>query len=396
MAVATRGASCLHILFLLAVCASVCLASVRADVASAKALDVSATARAAGPGSLSKADMSSMDAEVTQKLDAMHKLLEGIHNGVGKSSRLRASAMREKFDKLTSIINGLRTQKDLLYSQNLKLKKEMGATVTKLELVERQLKAEALRANDNDYRLWLATKAGEITSFLNKNGLQTYTDKRFNPMMAGIVTYSIALIPLAMATIYLLKSAKSFSLLTVLMACNLFEIGYVCVSIASMVLLLTADPWHALWRISESVFVFLNVVLASIFWPSLLIIVTDLVRTPSAAVRRNLLPEFILRGIVAIDYGRKVWVATIEMNGEQPHTPPASYALYLVGTLVCRRLTSNALWHMQKESHPHTILPTRNDDAHQLDHAVTHALSPALETTSRNALDALVPASHTD
>jgi hypothetical protein len=51
---------------------------------------------------------------------------------------------------------------------------------------------------------------------------------------------------------------------------------------------------------------------------------------------------------------------------------------------------------MQKESHPHTILPTRNDDAHQLDHAVTHALSPALETTSRNALDALVPASHTD
>jgi hypothetical protein len=127
--------------------------------------------------------------------------------------------------------------------------------------------------------------------------------------MAGIVTYAIAFIPLAMATAFLLKSAKTLTLLHVLMACNLFEIGYVSVSIISMLVLLTADPWHALWHISESVFVFLNVFLAILFWPSLMVAIVELLRTANSGVRRNLLPEIILRGFVAVQYGSNVWVS---------------------------------------------------------------------------------------
>jgi hypothetical protein len=112
-----------------------------------------------------KGEVENIDSEVADKLHAMHKLLNGVHSEVGKTDRLRAAAVREKFDILTTIINSLTQQKDQLFTQNLELKKEMKATVAKLNIVKTQLKAAAERADDNDYRLWLGLKAKEITTF---------------------------------------------------------------------------------------------------------------------------------------------------------------------------------------------------------------------------------------
>jgi hypothetical protein len=190
-----------------------------------------------------RAEIASMDRDLAKKLSKMKELISGIHQGVDKSSKLRATSMKHKFNKLSAVIATLAGQKDALFQENVKLRREMRATVERLVRVESELKREARRADDNDLKRWFDVKAGEIAEFLHSSGLQNYEDPQFSPLVAGLVTYGLVLLPLLMASGYVTRHIKSLSLLHALMAINLFEVGYTGTTIVSMPLLGTLDPW---------------------------------------------------------------------------------------------------------------------------------------------------------
>lgn len=122
-----------------------------------------------------KAEMLEMERDLAHKLNKMKELISGIHSGVDQSSKMRANAMKHKFNRLSNVIATLAGQKESLYKENVKLRKEMKSTVQKLLHVTAQLKQEAKRANDNDVKRWFDMKAGEITKFLHSNGKKKCT-----------------------------------------------------------------------------------------------------------------------------------------------------------------------------------------------------------------------------
>lgn len=293
---------------------------------------------------LNKAEISATEEELATKLRKMKELIYGIHSGVDKSSRLRATSMKHKFNKLSSVIAALAEQKDSLFRENVKLRREMKSTVERLQRVETQLKLEAKRADDNDVKRWFEAKSVEIADFLHSNGLQNYADPKFSPVVAGLVTYSLVLLPLMAASGYVTRHIKALSLLHALKAINIFEVGYVGISLLSMPLLLTMDPFHALRHISDINFIFLQIVLACLFWASTCILVAESIRSRAPGVRRNLIIELILRLGLALDYGRRVWAPVVERADEAVIVKPEHYVGYAVATLLAHRLTSNAGW----------------------------------------------------
>lgn len=291
-----------------------------------------------------RAEISATDAELTRKLKKMKELIYGIHSGVDKSSRLRATSMKQKFNKLSTVIATLADQKDSLYRENVKMRKEMKSTVERLQRVEMQLKVEAKRADDNDVKRWFEAKSGEIADYLHSNGLQNYADPKFSPIVAGLVIYGLVLFPLMAASGYVLRHVKSLSLVHALKAISIFEVGYVTISLLSMPLLVTLDPFHAMRHISEINFVFLQIVLAGLFWTSACILSAETMRTRAPGVRRNLILQLSVRLGLAYDYGQRVWTPVIERSDDALFVSPAGYAGYALAVIVTYRLTANAVW----------------------------------------------------
>jgi hypothetical protein len=288
-------------------------------------------------------EISATDAELAAKLHKMKELISGIHSGVDKSSRLRATSMGHKFNKLSTIIAALAKEKDGLFRENVQLRREMKATVQRLQRVETQLQAEAKRADDNDVRRWFEAKSGEITEFLHSNGLQHYEDPKFSPVMAGLVTYGLVLVPLMLASGYITRNIKFLSLLHVLTAVNIFETGYVAATILSMPLLLTLDPFHALRHISDMNFIFLQLVLAALFWAAAAILVITTLRTHTQpASRRALAAQLLLRAALACDYGLRVWAPVVDRSDAAVLVPPAAYAAYAAAVVGALLLTGRA------------------------------------------------------
>lgn len=284
------------------------------------------------------------DADLTKKLKKMKELIYGIHSGVDKSSRLRATSMKQKFNKLSAVIAALAEQKDALYRENVKMRKEMKSTVERLQRVEMQLKIEAKRADDNDVKRWFEAKSSEISEYLHSNGLQHYADPKFSPIVAGLVIYGLVLFPLMTASGYVMRHVKSLSLVHALKAISIFEVGYVAISLLSMPLLMTLDPFHAMRHISEINFVFLQIVLACFFWTSACILSAETMRTQAPGVRKNLILQLIVRIGLAYDYGQRVWAPVIERSDDALFVSPARYAGYTFAVLVTYRLTSSAVW----------------------------------------------------
>lgn len=284
------------------------------------------------------------DVDLTKKLKKMKELIYGIHSGVDKSSRLRATSMKQKFNKLSAVIAALAEQKDALYRENVKMRKEMKSTVERLQRVEMQLKIEAKRADDNDVKRWFEAKSSEISEYLHSNGLQNYADPKFSPIVAGLVIYGLVLFPLMAASGYIMRHIKSLSLVHALKAISIFEVGYVAISLLSMLLLVTLDPFHAMRHISEINFVFLQILLACFFWTSACILSIETMRTRAPGVRTKLIFQLIVRLGLAYDYGQRVWAPVVERSDDALFVSPARYAGYTLAVFLTYRLTSSAVW----------------------------------------------------
>jgi hypothetical protein len=79
------------------------------------------------------------------------------------------------------------------------------------------------------------------------------------------------------------------------------------------------------------------------------------------------------------------------MNGEEPHTAGRYYVAYLLATIICQRLTSNALTHVAKEACSLAILPISAPSAEP-----PQANSSSQEKTSNSLMQTLLPGSHAD
>jgi hypothetical protein len=291
---------------------------------------------------LDRADIASTEKELTTKLKAMQGLINGIHNGVDRASKLRADAVKSKFQKLTSVIVSLDQQKSTLFFENGKLKKEMQSLVSKLQSVEQRLKIEAKKAADKSLKAWFNGRADEITSFLEGSGLQHYNDKNFSPLTAGIVTYGIVFTPLLLMCVHISQNIKRLSTLNILLSINLFEVGYMAATICSMLLLLTTDPWHGIQHISRLNFVFIQIVIGALFWCSAVLIGVDLLRDRNRSKFFLLGFELAVRLGIASDYVSRVWLPVVERHDDPLSVPAHSYVVYFATSMLCAALTSRA------------------------------------------------------
>lgn len=314
----------------------------------------------------SKDELIHTDQDLVKKLTQMEKAfqslqnqLKGIHGLHDKTSKLRTIAIDEKFSKLETVISTQKQQKDQLYAQNKQLKKENKEMASKLRELEKQLEFLAKKASNPDVAAWMRGKALELADLFKGSSLGFYSKETVGPIAAGIVSYGVILLPCSLIAVYLLKNIKSMNLFRVLTALNLFDVGFTLGTILSIAVV-WGDPIQAMHSISEANFIFLQLVLAVGFWLSIFVMLVQIYRVDRTSVRRVLSLEFVLRFLVAFDYGRRVWVPAVERAGSTIQLPGLLYFAYLAAAIVVINLTSKAQ-RIVEGLEDEECLPTVND-----------------------------------
>lgn len=297
----------------------------------------------------SQHEMKQTDETVTKRLaqmqkviDALQDALKGVNDGYDRHTKSRAEAMKAKFDKLSVVIAKLGREKKELIGQNHALKKENTALIDKIEQFEVKLKEAAKVAENSGSQAWLRNTAADLKAFLENSGLTNYASPHFSPIVAGVVSYGVMILPLVMITLYLVHNAKHLSVLRVLMGLNLFDLGFATATIVSIALLL-GDPFEGMRHISDINFVFIQLVLAAVFWLSVTFMGAAIYHNKSSSVRRYLAAELVLRSVVAADYAHRVWIPVIERVDQPIGMPGYSYFLFFCAAIAGVRLTSGAM-----------------------------------------------------
>lgn len=287
--------------------------------------------------------------EVHDKLSQLHSVIDGLKTKVklmGEGTRTdgareRTGRIQQKFEKLTHVITKLSTQNMKLYGENKALRMSNEALATKISTLEFHLKRKAEKEANIGVEAWMRQTAMDLKSFLEENGMEHFTSPRFSPIVAGVVSNGVVLLPLAMASVFLLHFVKQLTVLRLVMALNLFDVGLAIATIFSTLLLL-GDPLEGLRHISEVNFVFIQIVLATIFWLTMIFLCVAIVQNWRNRAWKVCLVEMGLKVAIAIEYTRKVWVPVMDRDDVSIALPSLFYAFYSVAVLAGVGLTALA------------------------------------------------------
>lgn len=291
-------------------------------------------------------DLKKTDKDVTDKLEQLHSVIDslqetvkGIHSGYNKHAEENAIKMQKKFEKLSKVIGRLGTQKNELYAENKKLRQEKTTLINKIATLERVLGEQAELIENSGVEAWLRKTATDLKSFLEDSGLEHFASPRFSPLIAGLVAYGVITVPLAGTTLFLLRFVKQLTILKVVMALNLFDLGYVMTMLISGALLL-GDPIEGLRHISEVNFVFIQIVLAVVFWLTCIFITWGIIlHRTCPSVWKYLLLELTLRITIALDYAGKVWKPAMDREDVGIALSGVRYLIYLLSSLAAVKFT---------------------------------------------------------
>lgn len=280
------------------------------------------------------------DQDLLKRLTQMEKAFQslqnqftGLHGLHDKTSKQRAIAIEQKFKQLESSMAKQKRQKDQLYAQNKALKKENKELVHKLQELEQQLEIVAKKANNPDVARWMQEKAIELANWFSGSSLGYYRKDVVDPITAGVVIYGILLLPMSFVGIYLVKQYKQMTILKYLVALNLFDVGFTLAALISIALL-WGDPIQGIYTISETNFIFLQFVLAFTFWSSVAVMLYKAAVSKKGNMRVYLGLELVLRMLVGIDYGRRVWIPAVERLGKEIQVPGVLYVMYFLAAVV--------------------------------------------------------------
>lgn len=299
----------------------------------------------------STSEMKRTDKDVTDKLNQLHKVIDALHltvknmsEGHNKSAQESAKKMKTKFGKLSTVISKLTKHNNQLYGDNKRLRQEKNVLVDKISNLEIELQRRAEAIGHTGAEAWLKDTASELKTFLEESGLEHFASPRFSPLVAGIVSNGVVIIPLGMTSLFLLRYVKQLTVLRIVMALNLFDLGFAIAIIASSALLL-GDPFEGMRHISEVNFVFIQLILGGVFWLTFGFLVAAIFKNRNNKGWKYALGELGVRTFIAVDYGRRVWIPVMERDDLPIALPALFYILYLGASIVAVHLTSMASWH---------------------------------------------------
>lgn len=300
------------------------------------------------PRSVTKKDLISTDKEVTDKLnqlhtviDALQKTVKGLNEGYDQHAREDSEKMQQKFDKLTNVISKLGKENKRLYNENKQLKQGKTALVDKISTLETELQKRAEGAKNAGAEAWLRHTAQDLKEFLVESGLEHFASPQFSPLIAGIVSNGVVIMPLAITSLFMLRYVKHLTVLRVVMALNLFDLGFVVAMIASCALLL-GDSFEGLKHISEVNFMFIQLVVATVFWFTCAFLVAAIVQNRKCKAWKYALLELVLRVGVAADYATRVWSPVMNREDVTIALPAVIYFLYFCSSVASLKLTAAA------------------------------------------------------
>lgn len=310
---------------------------------------VAFTAAAQDPTkAVTKKDLQSTDKDVTDKLNQLHKVIDalqetvkGLNDGYDQHARQNAEKMQQKFAKLTSVITKLGKENNKLYNENKQLRQGKMSLVDKISGLEVELKKRAEESKNAGSQMWLRDTAAELKQFLEESGLENFASPQFSPLIAGIVSNGVIIAPLSMIGLFLLKNAKHLTTLRVVMALNLFDLGFV-VSMITSCMLLVGDAFEGLKHISEVNFMFIQLVLAVLFWVTCGFLVAAIVQNRKCTAWRYVCLELVIRGVVGFDYTTRVWSPVMDREDVSIALPPLTYMVYLCASVASLHLTGKA------------------------------------------------------
>lgn len=286
--------------------------------------------------------------EVHDRLEKLHAVIDSIQNGVhsmnqGNDRKLRFNSehMQQRFTKLSSVVSKLSAHNRKLYTENKVLRHGNSALVDKISALEGRLKRMAEKEANAGAEAWLRQTAVELKRVLEESGLEHFSSPRFSPLVAGLVANGVIMVPLGTTSVFLLHYVKQLTLMRVVMALNLFEFGMSVTVVASSILLL-GDPLEGLRHISEANFMFLQIVVAGVFWASVALIIVAVGRLRTHRGWKFLMVEMAIKAVVSVEYGRKVWVPVMDGDDVPIALSMAYYVAYVAATVGCVGLTACA------------------------------------------------------
>lgn len=297
------------------------------------------------------------DKDVHEKLEQLHKVIDALQltvkhmsDGHHKKTKEHSDKMSTKFKTLSAVISKLSKQNSALHNDNKLLRSEKNTLVDKISRLEVRLSKQAEEMNNIGAEAWMRTTAKELKAFLRDNGLEHFASPKFSPLIAGIVSNGVVIAPLALTSMFLLNYSKQLSTLRILMALNLFDVGFSIAVLMSSVLLL-GDPFEGMRHISEVNFVFIQLVVATVFWITVCFLIAAIVRNRKNRGWRYAAIELWLRVGIAVDYTSRVWIPVMERDHLPIALPPLVYIIYVVSALVAAKLTSLANKYAISEYH---------------------------------------------
>lgn len=318
-----------------------------------------------------KSQLKRNEKSVQEKLEQLHKVIDALKktvkdmsDGHNEESKKSADAMRGKFQKLSAVIQKQTKFNLQLFEENRNLRAEKIALVTKISHLEKELERQAEAAVNSTAEAWLRNTAAELKRFLQESGLEHYGSPNFSPLIAGLVSNGVVILPLVMTALFLVRYAKQLSVLRITMALNLFDLGFAIAIIASSGLLL-GDPLEGMRHISEVNFVFIQMVIGTVFWLTIGFLIAAVVQNRKNKGGRFAFLELILRIVVAVDYTRRVWGPVIDRDDVPIALPFLFYPLYLLAAITAVKLTSltsaystAGYWHRTKRDEDSvTVMP---------------------------------------
>lgn len=288
--------------------------------------------------------------------------MKGLNDGYDQHARQNAEKMQQKFAKLTSVITKLGKENTKLYNENKQLRQGKMSLVDKISRLEVELKKRAEESKNAGAQMWLRNTAAELKEFLEESGLENFASPQFSPLIAGIVSNGVIIAPLSMIGLFLLKNAKHLTTLRVVMALNLFDLGFVVSMIVSC-MLLVGDAFEGLKHISEVNFMFIQLVLAVLFWVTCGFLVAAIVQNRKCTAWRYACVELMIRGVVGLDYTTRVWSPVMDREDVSIALPPLTYMVYLCASVASLHLTAKANRYSRAV---YRLAPTQEEEAQRL------------------------------
>lgn len=325
-----------------------------------------------------KVDLEATDKDVHSKLEQLHKVIDslqatvaGLKGGYDQHAKENAEKMKKKFERLTAVVSKLGQEKIQLFVENKRLRQDKGALVDKISALEAQLRRKAEAAKNSGAEAWLRKTAQDLKIFLEENGLEHYASPQFSPLVAGLVSNGVVLLPLMATCFFLLRYVKQLTVLRIVMAFNLFDLAFIVAMTGSCALLL-GDVFEGLRHISEVNFMFIQLVLAAVFWITCAFLVAAVYQNRKNKAWKYAAAELVLKGLIAVDYSHRVWSPVLSREDASIALPPIHYVVYLCASFAAIKLTLNAntcalsahRLALTKESDPEALGPliTEHDD----------------------------------